>query len=130
MDNNNVTFSVDFSFKVDLCYLTSLYSVQDTDDVCIRFFRFVRSVCKALNFVSYNSSFYFEVKSVDLDDSSRFVVCEMFLSSDNCSVLRHMISHLFDVVENSVATGLRYGQICRTEFLPFDSFDDDDDLSF
>ena len=121
MDNKNVTFSVDFFFKVDLCVLSSLYSIQDNDDVCIRFSRFVRSVCKTLNFASYNSAFDFEVKSVDLDDSARFVVCEMFLSSDNYSCLRHMISHLFDVVENSVATGLHFGQIRRTELLPYDS---------
>ena len=120
MDNKNITFSVDFFFKVDLCELSSLYSVQDSDDVCIRFSRFVRSMCRAFNFVSYNSAFDFEVKSVDLDDSSSFVVCEMSLSSDNYSCLRHMISHLFDVVENSIATGLHCGQIRRTELLPYD----------
>ena len=119
MDNKNVTFSVDFFFKVDLCELSSLYSIQDTDDVCIRFSRYLRSVCRALNFVSYNSDFCLEVKSVDLDNSARFVVCEMFLSSDNYSCLRHMLSHIFFIVENSVATGLHFGQIRRTEYLSY-----------
>lgn len=120
MKNKCVTYSVECFFKVNYRDLSLVLNLRDSEFIRIKLVRFLRYSIRLLNFVSYNSDIYFEVKSVDLDDTGSFFVCELLISSDNRSVLSQIQTRFSDFVLSSFAYGLGFSQVRKIEFNPYD----------
>lgn len=100
--------------------MSLVLNLRDSEFIRIKLVRFLRYSIRLLNFVSYNSDIDFEVKSVDLDDTGSFFVCELLISSDNRSVLSQIQTRFSDFVLSSFAYGLGFSQVRKIEFNPYD----------
>lgn len=127
MKNKSVTYLVDCFFKVNYRDLSMVTNLLDSEFIRIKLVRFLRFSVRLLNFVSCDSNIDFEVKSVDLDDTGSFYVCEFLISSDNRSVLAHIKSLVSDFVLSSFAYGLGFSSVRDIELNPYDDNDDTDD---